>query len=46
MPSYLPAMQFLQKRELREKLYRGFLKRASEGPFNNTENVNTVTILD
>lgn len=35
MPSYLPAMQHLKSREIREKLYRAFLTRASTGDFDN-----------
>ena len=35
MPSYLPAMQHLKSREIREKLYRAFLTRASTGEFDN-----------
>jgi oligopeptidase A len=30
MPSYLPAMQYADDRDLREELYRGFVTRASE----------------
>ena len=43
MPSYLPSMQFLKDRALREKLYKAFLQRASEGSFDNTENVKKVS---
>lgn len=35
MPSYLPAMQHLKSREIREKLYRAYVTRASTG---NTDN--------
>jgi oligopeptidase A len=35
MPSYLPFMQHSQRRELREKLYRVFISRASSGEWNN-----------
>lgn len=34
-PSYLPFMQHAQKRELREKLYRAFITRASSGEWDN-----------
>ena len=30
MPSYLPAMQHLKSREIREKLYKAYVTRASE----------------
>lgn len=36
MPSYLPFMQHSQRRELREKLYRVFISRASSGEWNNS----------
>lgn len=39
MPSYLPAMQFLKSRGVREQLYRAFVKRASEGEHDNAANV-------
>uniref|UniRef100_I2CQQ3 oligopeptidase A n=1 Tax=Nannochloropsis gaditana (strain CCMP526) TaxID=1093141 RepID=I2CQQ3_NANGC len=45
MPSYLPAMQFLEDRKVRETLYRGFLQRASQAPYDNTENVNQILTL-
>ncbi|MDQ1316011.1 MAG: oligopeptidase, partial [Pseudomonadota bacterium] len=32
MPSYLPVMQYADKRELREQLYRAYVTRASEFP--------------
>ncbi|MFM7426283.1 MAG: M3 family metallopeptidase, partial [Elainella sp.] len=35
MPSYLPFMQHSQRRDLREKLYRVFISRASSGELNN-----------
>ena len=35
MPSYLPAMQHLKNRDLRENLYRAFCARASQGDFDN-----------
>mmetsp|Transcript_46905 Transcript_46905/g.77620 ORF Transcript_46905/g.77620 Transcript_46905/m.77620 type:complete len:737 (+) Transcript_46905:31-2241(+) len=30
MPSYLPAMKFIKRRDVREKLYRAFVRRAGE----------------
>eukprot|EP00931_Biecheleriopsis_adriatica_P055481 TRINITY_DN32816_c0_g1_i1.p1 TRINITY_DN32816_c0_g1~~TRINITY_DN32816_c0_g1_i1.p1 ORF type:complete len:768 (+),score=171.08 TRINITY_DN32816_c0_g1_i1:83-2386(+) len=35
MPSYLPAMKHLKSSEIREKLYRAFVSRASEGTVDN-----------
>ena len=35
-PSYIPFMQHAQRRDLREKLYRAFISRASQGEYNNT----------
>ena len=44
MPHYLAVMQYADKRELREQVYRAYVTRASElsndGKFDNTENVN------
>jgi oligopeptidase A len=35
MPSYLPAMQHLKNRDIREKLYRAYVTRASTGATDN-----------
>lgn len=35
LPSYLPAMQHLKNRDIREKLYRAYVTRASEGEQDN-----------
>jgi oligopeptidase A len=35
LPSYLPFMQHSQRRDLREKLYRVYISRASSGELNN-----------
>ncbi|MGP1387548.1 MAG: M3 family metallopeptidase [Thainema sp.] len=35
-PSYVPFMQHSKRRELREKLYRAFISRASEGDLDNS----------
>ena len=35
MPSYMPFMRHAQRRDLREKLYRAFVTRASSGELNN-----------
>ena len=35
MPSYVPFLRHSQRRDLREKLYRAFITRASEGDLNN-----------
>ena len=36
LPSYLPAMQHLKSREIREQLYRAYVSRASSGEHDNT----------
>lgn len=35
MPCYIPFLRHAQRRDLREKLYRAFITRASEGELNN-----------
>jgi oligopeptidase A len=35
LPSYLPFMQHSRRRDLREKLYKAYVSRASEGELNN-----------
>lgn len=42
MPSYLPCMQFCKSRAVREKLYRAFVQRASEGEHDNAPNVQRI----
>jgi oligopeptidase A len=37
LPSYLPCMQHLKSRELREKLYRAYVSRASSGEHDNVQ---------
>ncbi|MGZ0166813.1 MAG: M3 family metallopeptidase [Planctomycetales bacterium] len=44
-PSFLPFMQHCRLSDLREKLYRAFITRASEGDFNNEQNINRILIL-
>jgi oligopeptidase A len=44
-PSFLPFMQHCRRSELREKLYRAFITRASEGEFNNEQNINRILAL-
>jgi oligopeptidase A len=44
-PSFLPFMQHCRRSELREQLYRAFLTRASEGDFNNEQNINRILAL-
>ena len=39
MPSYLPFMKYCADRGLREKLYRGYVTRASSGNFDNSPNI-------
>jgi len=43
-PSYLPVMQYADKRSLREQMYRGFVTRASE--FGTAEHDNTPLIAE
>lgn len=42
MPSYLPAMQHLKDRTLRESLYRAFVTRASSGASDNSQNMRRI----
>jgi oligopeptidase A len=44
-PSFLPFMQYCRRSDLREKLYRAFITRASEGDFNNEQNINSILAL-
>ncbi|MGZ0173959.1 MAG: M3 family metallopeptidase [Planctomycetales bacterium] len=44
-PSFLPFMQHCRRSVLREKLYRAFITRASEGDFNNEQNMNRILAL-
>lgn len=44
-PSFLPFMQHCRRSELREQLYRAFITRASEGEFNNEQNINRILAL-
>jgi oligopeptidase A len=44
-PSFLPFMQHCRRSDLREKLYRAFITRASEGEFNNEQNINRILTL-
>lgn len=37
--SYMPFMKYCQNRALREKAYRAYVTRASQGPYNNTDNL-------
>ncbi len=41
-PSYLAFMENSQNRELREKLYRAFVSKASKGPYDNTALVSEI----
>ena len=48
MPSYLPVMQFARSRELRERLYRAYVTRASDQGdprFDNTELIREILAL-
>lgn len=44
-PSFLPFMQHCRRSDLREKLYRAFITRASEGDLNNEQNINRILTL-
>lgn len=44
-PSFLPFMQHCRRSDLREKIYRAFITRASEGDFSNEENINRILTL-
>lgn len=45
-PSYVPFMQYSEKRELREKMLKAYSSRAYRGnEFDNTENVNRIVAL-
>lgn len=44
-PSFLPFMQHCRHSDLREKLYRAFITRASQGEFNNEQNINRILTL-
>jgi oligopeptidase A len=44
-PSYIPFMQHSRRRDLREKLYRAFITRASEGDLNNAPNIEQILKL-
>lgn len=44
-PSYIPFLQHSRRRDLREKLYRAFITRASEGDLDNTANIERILAL-
>ncbi|NQV26414.1 MAG: M3 family metallopeptidase [Rhodopirellula sp.] len=44
-PSFLPFMQHCRRSDLREKLYRAFMTRASAGDFDNGQNINRILEL-
>ncbi|MGQ0526893.1 MAG: M3 family metallopeptidase [Alphaproteobacteria bacterium] len=39
MPSYVPFMQYADRRDLREKIWRGYASRAWQDAFDNSENI-------
>lgn len=45
IPCFGPFMQHSQRRDLREKLYRAYIRRASEGDFDNTEIIDRILDL-
>ena len=44
-PSYIPFMKYAENRELREKLYKAFVSRASEGEYDNRGNIDRILEL-
>ena len=42
IPSYLPVMKHLKSSEIRKKLYLAYITRASEGKYDNTENIKKI----
>ncbi len=44
-PSYIPFMKYATNQELREKLYKAFVSRASEGEFDNRSNIDRILEL-
>jgi oligopeptidase A len=44
-PSYIPFMEHAERRDLREKLYRGFISRASSGELNNQPLIDRILTL-
>ena len=44
-PSYIPYMKYATNRELREKLYKAFVSRASSGEFDNRDNIDRILEL-
>ena len=44
-PSYIPFMKYATNRELREKLYKVFVSRASDGEFDNRANIDRILEL-
>ncbi|MEM8830658.1 MAG: M3 family metallopeptidase [Cyanobacteria bacterium P01_G01_bin.19] len=44
-PSYIPYMKYATNRELREKLYKAFVSRASNGEYDNRDNIDRILAL-
>jgi len=44
-PSYVPYMKYATNRELREKLYKAFVSRASDGELDNRGNIDRILAL-
>ena len=44
-PSYIPFMKYAESSELREKLYKAFISRASEGEYDNKANIDRILEL-
>jgi oligopeptidase A len=45
MPSYMPFMQHSRRRDLREKLYKAYVSRASSGEFDNSSLIEQILTL-
>ena len=45
LPSYLPFMQHSRRRDLREKLYRAYVRRASDGEYDNNPQIQRILEL-
>jgi oligopeptidase A len=45
MPSYLPCMQHLKNRSIRETMYRAYNTRASTGDVDNSANIRRILTL-
>jgi len=44
-PSYIPFLEFSERRDLREKMYRAYISRASQGTTDNTAHMHRIIAL-